>query len=261
MLESLGSHSTLKARVRLSQTSLLFAGSSHYCPSPNAFGMSLVTWPNGSYIGLWAGGPPCCFFFPVPEPWVPRPCAFCKGGWGCCLYHFVCHAARPASHLRRPSPALYHLLVLPPIAFLAHRTLPRPIALDSGTDSAALSFRGRGIRRHAGTHSPAHHRTRGGNAVHGDASAETTHGPRAFAEEKAGRRAPKVSVRRRHFAHAVLAGAFLRFQRVDDSQARRKTAVYASQSREARLGDFSRTMGLEQLSFLSVGRSRANTSE
>ena len=52
MLESLGSHSTLKARIRLSQTSLFYAGSSHYCPSPTAFEMSLVTRPNGSYIGL-----------------------------------------------------------------------------------------------------------------------------------------------------------------------------------------------------------------
>jgi REP element-mobilizing transposase RayT len=64
-----------------------------------------------------------------------------------------------------------------------------------------------------------------------------------------------------HFAHAILAGAFLRFQRVDDSQARRKTAVYASQSGEARFGDFSRTMALEQLSFLSVGRSRPGARE
>src|SRR5271157_4768870 len=31
---------------------------------------------------------------PVPELWVPRPCAFCKGGLRCCLYYFVCHAER-----------------------------------------------------------------------------------------------------------------------------------------------------------------------
>jgi hypothetical protein len=104
---------------------------------------------------------------PVPStPLRAGSCAFCKGGRRCCRYYFICHAARPASHLRCPSPALYHLFVLPPIAFLAHRTLPRPLALDSGTDSAALSFRGCGIRCHAGTHSLAHHRTGGGNAVH-----------------------------------------------------------------------------------------------
>ena len=37
--------------------------------------------------------------------------------------------------------------------------------------------------------------------------------------------------------------------------------VYAPQSGEARLGDFSRTMALEQLSFLPVGRSRPGVRE
>jgi hypothetical protein len=49
----------------------------------------------------------------------------------------------------------------------------RPLALDSGTDPRALSVRGRGICRHAGTHSPARHRTRGRDAVRGDASVKT----------------------------------------------------------------------------------------
>jgi REP element-mobilizing transposase RayT len=70
-------------------------------------------------------------FLPVPEPWVPRPCAVCKGGRRCCLYYFVYHAARPASQLRRPSPALYHLLLLSAIAFAGQRPQPRPLPLDS----------------------------------------------------------------------------------------------------------------------------------
>ena len=53
------------------------------------------------------------FSLPVPELWVPRPCVFCNGGYE---YHEICHAHRAASHLRRSSPALYHLLVLPAIA-------------------------------------------------------------------------------------------------------------------------------------------------
>ncbi len=48
---------------------------------------------------------------------MPRPCVFCKGGWRYCLYYFACHAARFASHLRRSSPALYHLFVLRQIGF------------------------------------------------------------------------------------------------------------------------------------------------
>ncbi len=55
---------------------------------------------------------------------MPRPCVLCKGGTRCCLYYFVC-AQRLASHLRRASPALYHLLVLSEIAFSAHRAQPR----------------------------------------------------------------------------------------------------------------------------------------
>jgi hypothetical protein len=115
------------------------------------------------------------------------------------------HRTYGAHHLH------YHLFVLPPIAFLAHRTAPRSLALDSGTDSAALSFRGCGIRCHAGTHSLAHHRTGGGNAVHSNASVKTAHRPRPFAEEKAGRRAPAFVVWGRHFALAFLAGSFYDF--------------------------------------------------
>src|SRR6266568_1981431 len=106
-----------------------------------------------------AGGPCFCLFLPVPERRVPRPCVVCKGGMRCCLYYVLCHAARPASHLRRPSPALYHLFVLPPIASSAHRAQPRPFSLESGADSRPLWLRGRGICCHARTHPPAHHRT------------------------------------------------------------------------------------------------------
>jgi len=47
--------------------------------------------------------------FPVPELWVPRPCAFCKGGYGA-ADTMRAYACRLASHLRWSSPALYQLL-------------------------------------------------------------------------------------------------------------------------------------------------------
>jgi REP element-mobilizing transposase RayT len=59
------------------------------------------------------------------------------------------HAERIASHLRCPSAALYHLFLLSPITFSAHRVEARPISHDSGTDPPAISLCGRGIRGHA----------------------------------------------------------------------------------------------------------------
>ncbi len=43
---------------------------------------SLGNWKTGT-DGDLAGGPPSppCFFLPVSELWVPRPCDFCKGGY------------------------------------------------------------------------------------------------------------------------------------------------------------------------------------
>jgi hypothetical protein len=115
-----------------------------------------------------------------------------------------------ASHLRRPSTALYHLLLLSPITFSAHHAQPRPLSHDSGTDPPALPLRCRGIRRHARTHPSAHHRTRDRKSIHRDASLETTHRPRPAAEEKRIRPTSALSVRRGPSAHTVLAGS-LRF--------------------------------------------------
>ena len=50
---------------------------------------------------------------------------------------------------------------------------------------------------------------------------------------------------------SILAGALLRLQCMDDEEERGETAVHASQSGEARTGAVTRTMALEQLSFLS----------
>src|ERR1700722_3736364 len=64
-----------------------------------------------------------------------------RGGKRCCRYYLVCHAARLASEIWRSSPALYHVLVLPPIALSAYRAQPRPLLRDKvipyGETSAA----------------------------------------------------------------------------------------------------------------------------
>ena len=49
-------------------------------------------------------------FFPSRSGTVGAPSLrSLQGRVRCCLYHGVCHAQRPASHLRRSSPALHHL--------------------------------------------------------------------------------------------------------------------------------------------------------
>jgi hypothetical protein len=60
---------------------------------------------------------------------------------------------------------------------------------------------------------------------------------------------------------SFLAGALLRFQCVDDEEARGEAEVYASQSGEARIGGIAGTMALEQLPFLSSGRGWASAGE
>jgi len=53
----------------------------------------------------------------LQEPALSLP----KGRVRCCRYYLICYAQRDASHLRCSSPALYHYLVLPAIAFSAQR--------------------------------------------------------------------------------------------------------------------------------------------
>src|SRR5580658_8229833 len=136
--------------------------------------------------------------------------------------------------------------MLPAIAFSAHRAQPRLLPFDSGTGSLALPVRGGGICRHAGTHPLARHRTCFWNPVYGNAGLEAAHGPRSVAEEEADGCTAESSVCRRDCAYALLAGALLRLQRVDDEEARGKAEVHTSQSGEAGIGEFARGMALEQ---------------
>ena len=159
-----------------------------------------------------------------------------QGRVRCCLYHGVCHAQRLASDLRLSSPALYHYLVLPAIAVSAHRAQPGYLPYDSGTDSRALSLRSRRLCRDAGTHSPAFDGAGSWKPLDRDASIEAAHGGRFVTQAQAQGSASTQSVWRRNEAQSVLAGALLRFQRMDDEEARGEAEVHASQSGEAGLG-------------------------
>jgi hypothetical protein len=189
-------------------------------------------------------------FFPVPELWVPRPCAFCKGGYDA-ADTMRCYACGLASYVRRAPSALYHLLMLPPIGFSAYRAQPRSRALDSGAGTPALSLCGRRIRRYARTHSPTYHGARGWHSVYRNAGAQTAHGANTVAKEKAAGCATRPTLRRHCSAHAFLAGSFLRLQCVDREEAGRETSVHPSQSGETRTSQDTRAMALEQLSLLS----------
>ena len=56
------------------------------------------------------------FSFPVTKLWGAPSSRFLRGRVRCSLYHGVCRAQGPGSHLRRALPALFYLLVLSAIA-------------------------------------------------------------------------------------------------------------------------------------------------
>src|SRR5579863_7857400 len=63
---------------------------------------------------------PSRFFLPVPELRVPRSCVLCKGGYdAACRMCFIMPSGLHRSY-GDASPALYHLFVLPTIAFSPH---------------------------------------------------------------------------------------------------------------------------------------------
>lgn len=174
---------------------------------------------------------------------------------------WVSYAQWTASYLRCPSPALYHLLVLPALAFSSHRLQPRPPALDSGTDSAALPLRGCRLCGHARAHSSTLDGAGGRNSLDRDAGVEATHGPRTVTQMQAERPAPAQFVSRPTTAQSILAGALLRLQCLDDEEAHREAEVYAPQSGESRVGGKARAMALEQLSLLPSRRGRTGAGE
>jgi hypothetical protein len=166
-----------------------------------------------------------CFAFPFRNRGCPALAFFARTGT-MLLVPWVCYAQRFASHLRRSSPALYHYLVLPAIAFSAQRAQPPYLPHDSGTDSRALSLCSRRVCRDAGTHSPASDRTRSWDSLDRDASREAAHGSRVVAQAQTEEPAPTQSVWRRGKAPSVLASALLRLQCMDHEKARGEVAVY-----------------------------------
>lgn len=100
------------------------------------------------------------FSFPVTKLWGAPSSRFLRGRVRCSLYHGVCRAQGPGSHLRRALPALFYLLVLSAIAISRHCAKPRCLRYDAGTDPRALSVRGHGLCCDARAYSPASDGTR-----------------------------------------------------------------------------------------------------
>lgn len=84
---------------------------------------------------------------------------------------------------------------------------PRPPALRVRTNTPAIPFCGGGLRCNAGTYPLTAERTGDRDSFDGDASVETTHGPRFVAQEKTVRSAAEQAAWGGSCAHAFLADA------------------------------------------------------
>jgi len=109
---------------------------------------------------------------------------FLQGREPCCRYHRVSHVALPATLLRRPSPALYHVFLLPAQATSAERGQTRPVLEDSGTGSQALPVCGCWLCGDAGAHSSFDQRAGSGDTFHGAAGIEAALGAGFAAHEQ-----------------------------------------------------------------------------
>jgi hypothetical protein len=117
------------------------------------------------------GWPSFSFLFPNPEKGAPS----LRSLLGRAALTFALWDVMPSGF--HPTYAAHHLYFVTcscyrRITVSAHRAQTRPLADDSGTDPAAVPLRGRGIRGHARTHSPADHRTRDRQSIDNDASLE-----------------------------------------------------------------------------------------
>ena len=184
-----------------------------------------------------------------------------QGRVRCCLYHGVCHAQRPASDLRRN-----HLHF---ITTSCYRRLPFLRTARSRDTFLSILEQTRQRYRFVVVGyvvMPEHIHLLLTEPEVGTPSTvmqvlKQRTGSRFVVQAQTEEPAPTQSVCRRAQAPSVLAGTLLRLQRMDDEEARGKAQVYASQSTEARPGRCTGGMALEQLSFLSSGRSRAGEGE
>ena len=86
---------------------------------------------------------------PQTELWVPRSCAFCKGGSDAADIIGLAKSRR-LQVLRRSSPALYHVLLYSPQIAAARCEAAGYVPEDSGTGPPALPVRGRCSKRRMG---------------------------------------------------------------------------------------------------------------
>jgi hypothetical protein len=112
------------------------------------------------------------------------------------------------------------------------------------------------MRGDARTHSSADFRAGGGESEHGNASSEATRGASDAPAEKthAVRTEMPMGGSSRAETPTVLAATVLRFQCVEREEKEREDELYAFQSGEARAGDTSEGLALEQLRFLLQDR-------
>src|SRR5215831_16851609 len=78
-------------------------------------------------------------------------------------------------------------------------------------------------------------------------------GPRAVGHDTVQQAGEIFNAGFRRQASGILAGALIRFQRLDDQEEDREATLYASQSGEAWIGGDSRTVVVESISLLPVG--------
>jgi len=133
---------------------------------------------------------------------------------------------------RKPSVCTSSLQLSTPRPLVGRATLPRPVPANARTFPRMVWVLRLRIRGHARAHSPAYQR------------AGTKQVVDCPADVKAKQRARVAPGRRR----AVLGAAILRFQRLERSQADRKTPLHPSQSRPKGSGRASGRLGVEQLS-------------
>jgi hypothetical protein len=164
--------------------------------------------------------------------------------------------ATPATPLWAGSAALYYLQLFPSRTSVGNGTSAASVSEDSGWSSRALRFRADRVRGDAGAYSPANQRAECGDTEHGDAGVEAARFASAAPTEKAHAVGTEMAMggRSRAEVPTVLAATVLRFQCVERKEKERKDELHALQSGEARAGDTSEGLVMEQLWFLFPSR-------
>src|SRR5690348_1521026 len=158
--------------------------------------------------------------------------------------------------LRSWRPALYHLQLLSPAAAAWNLPSAPCVLARVGNGTAAVRLRGGRLRDHAGARTPLAQRTRAKEPLGGDESAQAGGGA-----ARAWRHATKEFTARRTISPDpgspfLLAGAILRFQRVDGEEAAGETALHTSKPGDTGAGEVARAVAVEQLSSVRISGER-----